>query len=60
MKKAHRKMTLSRETLRSLESAQLLQAAGGLTLNGSCCNSSCDTVTLFACPSRRGGDTCDC
>jgi hypothetical protein len=52
-----RKLTLQRETLRSLEGAQLKEAAGART-NESCCNSSCDTYTLVTCPTLR--DTCDC
>jgi len=60
MKKAQRKMTLNRETLRNLESAQLQEVAGGLSRNGSCCNSSCDTVTLIACVSQNNScDSCD-
>jgi hypothetical protein len=54
-----RKLTLQRETLRSLEGAQLQEAAGGLTVNGSCCNSSCDTDTLVGCVSANHR-TCEC
>jgi hypothetical protein len=58
-KKNHRKMSLHRETLRSMEGAQLQEAVGGLSVNGSCCNSSCDTVTLIACVSENHR-TCEC
>ena len=56
-----RKLTLQRETLRSLEGAQLQGAAGALSKE-SCCNSSCDTITYVTCPTQRDtcAATCDC
>jgi len=56
-----RKLTLQRETLRSLEGTQLQEAAGARTLE-SCCNSSCDTYTNVTCPTQRVtcDATCDC
>ena len=53
-----RKLTLQRETLRGLEGAQLQEAAGAYTLNGSCCNSSCDTETVFVCYTRNCTANC--
>lgn len=52
MKKKLQKLTLSKETLRKLNEAELNQAAGGYSLGGTCdsCNFSCDPTTVRICP----------
>lgn len=57
MKKARKKLGLSRETLRSLETPMLARMAGGATVsNNDGCNTTCNcTVT---CATDCAGATC--
>ena len=63
MKKKLPKLTLSKETLRSLSAPQLNQVVGGYSLAGTCdsCNYSCDPNSARHCPITWDcGGTWDC
>jgi hypothetical protein len=56
-KKMTQKLQLSRETLRSLNSSELLEAAGGVSTGH--VRTGCDTCSCVTCPVGRSVD-CAC